>query len=105
MNPTGTVPCARAQSAVAPPSVWRRCCSTGQSPAVKPTSTSGGKLACFIADQGPVTVGTEVTFSGTLSGSNPPYNVNWTFPDATPGFITTTGVPEIRLHASDSCSC
>ena len=54
----------------------------GQALAAKPVTN--GKFTCSIADPGPITAGTPVTFSGTLSGSKPPYNVTWTFPDATP---------------------
>ncbi|MGE5154800.1 MAG: Ig-like domain-containing protein, partial [Bdellovibrio bacteriovorus] len=67
---------------------------TGEVLAAKPANpgSGAGKFTCSIADPGPITAGTEVTFSGTLSGSRPPYIVTWTFPDATPSPVRTTGV-------------
>ena len=57
-------------------------------------------LNCSIADPGPITAGTPVTFTGTLSGGNPPYAVTWTFQDATPPKVTTPTVQPGNTTAS-----
>ena len=52
----------------------------------------GGKFSCSIADPGTINVGTPVTFTGSVNGGKSPYTVVWTFPNATPGTVTTPGV-------------
>ena len=58
-------------------------------------SASGGghnRFTCAIANPGPVTAGTPVTFTGSVSGDRPPYTVVWTFPHAAPRTVTTPDV-------------
>ena len=59
----------------------------------KPGNTGGGKFTCSIADPGTINRGSPVTFTGPVSGGKSPYTVVWTFPNATPGTVTTPNVP------------
>lgn len=54
-------------------------------------TANAAKFTCSIADPGPINVAT-VTFTGSVSGGKSPYTVVWTFPDATPGMVTTPHV-------------
>jgi len=66
------------------------------------TANAGGKLTCSIANPGAIHQGTPVTFTGTVNGGKTPYTVTWTFPDATPGTVTTPGVPAGNTTADTS---
>ncbi len=56
-------------------------------------ANAAGQVSCSIANPGTIHQGTPVTFTGTVAGAKPPYTVTWTFPNATPGTVTTPNVP------------
>ena len=64
------------------------------------SSSKGGKFTCSIADPGQINEGTPVTFTGSVSGDTPPYTVDWTFTNASPGMVTTPNVQPGDTQAS-----
>ena len=102
MRPTGKMPRAhscrtRALWSTALIGLVALALPAGQLLAAKPDKpgkpASSGNFTCSIEDPGTINAGSPVTFTGSVSGGKSPYTVVWTFPNATPGTVTTPNVP------------
>jgi len=66
--------------------------STPSVPTIPSLPVLPGQFTCAISGPASVSVGGDVTYTATLSGGQPPYNVTWTFSNGNPGTATTANV-------------